>query len=68
MVFVIPGGVLGIRCNLEGSSFEPRGHFISTWQSLLLSCVVCSCLLLTLLRTWTHVHFVPKEVLLCCFY
>ena len=25
MVFVIPGGVLGIRCNLESSSFEPPG-------------------------------------------
>ena len=25
MVFCITGGVLGIRCNLEGSSFEPPG-------------------------------------------
>ena len=25
VVFCITGGVLGIRCNLEGSSFEPPG-------------------------------------------
>ena len=25
MGFCITGGVLGIRCNLEGSSFEPPG-------------------------------------------
>ena len=36
MVFCITGGVLGIRCNLEGSSFEPPGSLC-----IYLSFVVC---------------------------
>ena len=48
MVFCITGGVLGIRCNLEGSSFEPPG---SLYIYMAVVVIIMCCFWLSVVNT-----------------
>ena len=60
MGFCITGGVLGIRCNLEGSSFEPPGslyiydngsrcYYHVLFSLYVVNTITCMCIMHTLI-------------------